>query len=65
MGRRTTAFTSVEVDDAHEPMVLRAYLRRWRWESGQFFDGVGPDAADDELLAIANRHPVFRIDLLR
>jgi deazaflavin-dependent oxidoreductase (nitroreductase family) len=65
VGRRTTAFTAVELDDADKPAVLRAYLRRWRWESGQFFDGVGPDAADDELLAVAHRHPVFRIDVLR
>jgi hypothetical protein len=31
---------------------------------GQFFEGVGPDAADDELLTIAPNHPVFRIELL-
>lgn len=65
VGRRTTPFTAVKVGDAHKPAVLRAYLRRWRWEVGQFFDGVGPDATDDELLAIAQRHPVFRIDVLR
>ena len=26
-----------------------------------FFEGVGPDATDDELLAIAPKHPVFRL----
>lgn len=41
--------------------VLRAYLRRWKWEVGQFFDGVGPDSTDDELLAIAPKHPIFRV----
>ncbi|MBA3338272.1 MAG: nitroreductase family deazaflavin-dependent oxidoreductase [Geodermatophilaceae bacterium] len=41
--------------------VLRAYLRRWEWEVGQFFDGVGPDSTDDELRAIAAKHPIFRI----
>ena len=42
--------------------ILRAYLRRWKMEVGVFFDGVGPDASDDELRAIGDRHPVFRID---
>jgi len=41
--------------------VLRAYLRRWKWEVGQFFDGVGPDSTDAELLAAAPKHPMFRI----
>jgi hypothetical protein len=52
---------AVDLADADKPAVLRAYLVRWRWEVGQFFDGVGPDATDDELLAIASRHPVFRL----
>jgi hypothetical protein len=41
--------------------VLRAYLRRWKFEVGVFFDGVGADASDDELRRIGPRHPVFRI----
>ena len=39
-----------------------AYLRRWKMEVGVFFDGVGPDATDEELRAIADRHPVFLVD---
>jgi hypothetical protein len=31
-------------------------------EVGVFFDGVGPDSTDDELRAIAGRHPVFHIE---
>jgi len=38
-----------------------AYLRRWRMEVGVFFQGVGPDASDDELRRIAPGYPVFRI----
>jgi len=38
------------------------YLEKWKWEVGQFFDGVGPDASDEELLAIAPEHPAFRIE---
>lgn len=41
--------------------VLREYLRRWKWEVGQFFEGVGPDSTDDELRALAPTHPIFAI----
>jgi deazaflavin-dependent oxidoreductase (nitroreductase family) len=61
VGRRTEHVSLTEIDDAHKPEILRAYLRRWKWEVGQFFDGVGPDATDDELVAIGPKHPVFEI----
>ncbi|WP_431781566.1 nitroreductase family deazaflavin-dependent oxidoreductase [Streptomyces chumphonensis] len=61
LGRRTRRFTAVEVPDAEKPPLLRAYLRRWKAEVGVFFGGVGPDATDAELLAIAPKHPVFRL----
>jgi deazaflavin-dependent oxidoreductase (nitroreductase family) len=51
----------VELSDAEKPAVLRAYLRRWRWEVGSFFQGVGADATDEDLSRIAPLHPVFRI----
>jgi deazaflavin-dependent oxidoreductase (nitroreductase family) len=60
-GRRTETFTAVELPDDEKPALLRAYLERWKWEVGQFFGGVGPDAGDDELLRIAPDHPVFRL----
>jgi hypothetical protein len=41
--------------------VLRAYLKRWRWEVGQFFDGVSDASPEEDLRRIAPRHPVFRI----
>jgi hypothetical protein len=44
--------------------VLRAYLRRWKFEVGVFFDGVGADATDATLLGIAPGYPVFRIDIV-
>jgi hypothetical protein len=40
---------------------MREYLRRWKFEVGTFFQGVGPDATDEQLLAIAPGYPVFRI----
>jgi deazaflavin-dependent oxidoreductase (nitroreductase family) len=61
VGRRTESVRLRELDDDAKPEILRPYLRRWKWEVGQFFDGVGPDSSDDELLAIAPNHPVFEI----
>ncbi len=61
VGRRVEKFTAAELADEQKPDVLRAYLRRWKLEIGVFFDGVGPDASDEQLLAIAPGYPVFRI----
>jgi hypothetical protein len=41
--------------------VLRAYLRRWKFEVGMFFDGITPDSSDAEWAAVAADHPVFEI----
>lgn len=61
VGRRVETVTLTELADAAKPEVLRAYLRRWKWEVGQFFDGVGPDADDATLATIASSYPVFRL----
>jgi deazaflavin-dependent oxidoreductase (nitroreductase family) len=61
LGRRIEEFASTELTDEAKPAVLREYLRRWKWEVGVFFDGVGPDSSEAELIAIAPRHPVFRV----
>jgi deazaflavin-dependent oxidoreductase (nitroreductase family) len=61
VGRRSETVRVEELEDQDKPAVLRPYLRRWKWEVGQFFDGVGPDSTDAELLAIASNHPVFEI----
>ena len=47
-----------------KPTVLRAYLRRWKFEVGVFFDGVGPEATDEEFLRVAPGHPVFEVRAL-
>src|SRR4051812_78590 len=62
VGRRAEPFTATEVTDDEKPPLLRAYLKRWKWEVGMFFAGVGPDSSDDELRRIAPDPPVFRID---
>ena len=61
VGRRVQKFTATELADEQKPDVLRAYLKRWKFEIGMFFDGVGADASDEQLLAIAPGYPVFRI----
>ena len=61
VGRRTEAFRGRELSDEEKVPVLRAYLKRWKFEVGAFFDGVGPDSDDAELLAIAVKHPVFEV----
>lgn len=61
VGRRVEGFTCVELADSDKPDVLRAYLRRWAFEVGVFFDGVNAKATDEQLLAIAPGHPVFRL----
>jgi deazaflavin-dependent oxidoreductase (nitroreductase family) len=61
VGRKVERFTAAELPDAQKPDLLREYLRRWKFEVGTFFQGVGPDATDEQLLAIAPGYPVFRI----
>ena len=55
-------FRAVEVADADKVDILRDYLRHWKMEVGVFFDGVGPDAPDSELAAIAPGYPVFLVE---
>jgi deazaflavin-dependent oxidoreductase (nitroreductase family) len=62
LGRKTEEFKATEVAGETQVPVLRAYLEKWKWEVGAFFDGVGPDSSDAELLEIAPKHPVFKID---
>jgi deazaflavin-dependent oxidoreductase (nitroreductase family) len=61
VGRRTEAFRGRELPDEEKVPVLRAYLKRWKFEVGVFFDGVGPDSSDAEILAIAGEHPAFEV----
>ena len=60
-GKQVEEFTATELDDASKPALLRAYLKEWAWEVGAFFEGVNADATDEQLAAIAPKHPIFRI----
>jgi len=63
VGSRVEKFAAQELADADKPAILREYLRRWKIEVAAFFEGVGPDATDAQLLAIAPGYPVFRIEI--
>jgi len=62
LGRRAEPFAATELPDDEKPALLRAYLKRWKWEVGAFFGGVRPDSSDAELRRIAPDHPIFRIE---
>ncbi|MFF9479353.1 nitroreductase family deazaflavin-dependent oxidoreductase [Streptomyces sp. NPDC014733] len=61
VGRRTSAFTAVELSPEETPELLRAYLRRWGWEVKAYFGEITADSSDEALRAAAPRHPVFRL----
>ena len=61
LGRKVEKFTATELPVEDRPRVLRAYLKKWKFEVGVFFGGVGPDSSDEELRRIAPDHPVFRL----
>lgn len=62
LGRKRETRHATEVSDADKVPVLRAYLARWKAEVGAFFDGVGPKSSDEDIAAIAHKHPVFVLD---
>lgn len=61
IGRRREPRVATEVTGEETVPVLRAYLKRWKAVVGKFFEGASPDSTDEELLAIAPKHPVFRL----
>ena len=62
VGGRAEPFRAVELPDDQKLPILREYLRRWKFEVGQFFSGVGADSPESDLRRIAPDHPVFRIE---
>jgi deazaflavin-dependent oxidoreductase (nitroreductase family) len=61
LGRHRQACTAREIPVSDSVTILRAYLRRWKFETGMFFDNVTPDSTDAEWAAEAPNHPVFEI----
>ncbi len=61
VGRRVEPIAAIELADEEKAPVLRAYLDRWGWEVGAFFDDLDRDSDDEALLAAASGFPVFRV----
>jgi hypothetical protein len=59
LGRRRQLYTATEIPVVDSLPILRSYLKRWKFETGMFFDGVTPDSSDADWAAEAPRHPVF------
>lgn len=61
LGKERTHYVATELadTDAEKTDVLRAYLKRWKAEVGVFFDGVDASSTDEELQAVAPKHPAF------
>lgn len=62
VGRRVREIRVTEVASPDRPPILRAYLKKWSWEVGMFFDGVSAKSSDDQLLRVAPDHPVFKLE---
>jgi deazaflavin-dependent oxidoreductase (nitroreductase family) len=62
VGRKVEPFTATEVADDDKPAILRAYLKRWKFEVGVFFDGVDAKAPEEKLREIAPGYPIFRVE---
>ena len=62
VGRRRERFVASEIPDEDKEPILRAYLKRWKWEVGVFFGGVDANSPSAELRRVAPDHPVFRIE---
>ena len=61
VGRRSETFAAEELPDAEKPPVIRAYLQKWKWEVGQFFEDIDETSDDATLLQAAPGFPVFRV----
>lgn len=61
LGRRRKPFRAIEIQNESKAPILRAYLRRWKFEVGIFFAGVSATSSEEEFQRIAPEHPVFYI----
>ena len=61
LGSRREPRHAIEVADGDKVPILRAYLKKWKAEVGVFFEGVSGESSDEEIAAIAPKHPVFAL----
>jgi deazaflavin-dependent oxidoreductase (nitroreductase family) len=62
VGRRAERFRAIEVADADKIPVLRAYLEKWAFEVGRFFEGITKDSSDADLAPVTGGFPVFVVE---
>jgi hypothetical protein len=62
LGTKVQPFKAVEISDEAKIPILRAYLKKWKFEVGIFFQGVSADSPEEELKRVAPDHPVFGIE---
>ncbi|MDP9228193.1 MAG: nitroreductase family deazaflavin-dependent oxidoreductase [Actinomycetota bacterium] len=63
IGRKTRRFRGDEIADADKLPILKAYLEKWAWEVGKFFE-LPKDPSDEQIKEIAPLHPIFRVDYI-
>jgi len=61
LGRHAEQFQATEVADEDKGPILRAYLERWAFEVGRFFEGLTGHSTPDQLAAHAGGFPVFTV----
>jgi deazaflavin-dependent oxidoreductase (nitroreductase family) len=61
LGRRVTPVSAEELPDDAKIPILRAYLKRFGWEVGMFFDNLDKNSPDEDLRKAAPGFPVFRL----
>lgn len=61
VGRRIEAFRGEELPDAEKTAIIRAYLKAWAWEVGQFFENLDATSSDEAIAAAAPGFPAFRV----
>jgi deazaflavin-dependent oxidoreductase (nitroreductase family) len=61
LGSRREPRHAIELADGDKVPILRAYLKKWKAEVGVFFEGVSGESSDEEIAAIAPKHPVFAL----
>lgn len=59
LGRKRDERKVTELGDDEKVPVLRAYLKKWKFEVGAFFEGVSAGSSDEDLRRTAPQHPVF------
>ena len=61
IGRKVEPIRAVEIADDDKPELLRAYLKKWAFETGVFFNGLTATSTSEELRAAAPGYPIFRV----